>query len=160
ARRAVGSPHSSKHMDLLRSPQASQAEAIVPARAGRSAPLYLSNVGHGPGVQEDVPAQYWKQLWRIKWMVGGFAALGVGLGLALTAVQTPIYRARTTLELQSINQNYLDMKSIDPVGGNDSLETFLQTQIQLLASEGLLDRTGQKLKEVNPPTLTPPQPAE
>jgi capsular exopolysaccharide synthesis family protein len=142
-------------MDLLRSPQA---ESTVPARAGRPAPLYLSSVGSGPGVQEDVPAQYWKQLWRIKWIVAAGSVLGVGLGLLIAALQTPIYRAVTTLELQSINQNYLDMKSIDPVGGNDSLETFLQTQIQLLSSEGLLDRTSQKLKESNPPMLTPPTP--
>ena len=66
-------------------------------------------------------------------------------------VQTPLYRTKAVLELQTLNQNYLDMKAIDPVGGNDSLETFLQTQIQLLSSQSLLWRTVQKLKESNPP---------
>ena len=113
----------------------------------------------GPMAQEDVPAQYWKQLWRIKWAVAGFAAAGVAIGLAVAALQTPIYRTKTVLELQTLNQNYLDMKSIDPVGGNDSLETFLQTQIQLLSSTSLLTRTVQKLQESNPPALSIPQPA-
>jgi ABC-type antimicrobial peptide transport system permease subunit len=50
------------------------------------------------------------------------------------------------------------MRSIDPVAGNDSLDTFLQTQIQLLGSEGLMQRTVQKLLESNPPVVTSPKP--
>ncbi len=110
-------------------------------------------------MQEDVPARYWKQLWRIKWIVMAFAAAGIGVGLLIAAFQTPIYRAKAVLELQSINQNYMDMKSIDPVGGNDSLETFLQTQIQLLSSESLMSRAIQKVQETNPPQLPMPVPA-
>src|SRR5262249_5556727 len=107
---AVSSSLKRNHMDLLRSPQA---DGSLPARASRPVPLHLSTMAHGPSVQEDLPAQYWKQLWRIKWFVAGCAVLGIGVGLLIAAFQTPIYRARTTLELQSINQNYLDMKAID-----------------------------------------------
>jgi succinoglycan biosynthesis transport protein ExoP len=109
--------------------------------------------------QEDVPAQYWTQLWRIKWMVAGCAAAGIGIGLLAAAFQTPLYRTKAVLELQTLNQNYLDMKSIDPVGGNDSLETFLQTQIQLLSSQSLLSRTVEKLQETNPPAIPVAVPA-
>ena len=92
-------------------------------------------------------------------MVAGCAAAGVAIGLVVAALQTPLYRTKAVLELQTLNQNYLDMKAIDPVGGNDSLETFLQTQIQLLSSQSLLWRTVQKLKESNPPAIPLPSPA-
>jgi capsular exopolysaccharide synthesis family protein len=140
-------------MDLLRSPQA---EGLVPSRPARPAPLYLNAVPE-PAVPEDVPAQYWRQLWRIKWVVLGCAAAGIGIGLIVAAFQTPVYRAKTVLELQTLNQNYLDMKGIDPIGGQDSLETFLQTQIQLLYSSTLLGRTAQKIQEATPPAVAIPQ---
>jgi capsular exopolysaccharide synthesis family protein len=92
-------------------------------------------------------------------MVAGCAAAGVAVGLAVAALQMPLYRTKAVLELQTLNQNYLDMKAIDPVGGNDSLETFLQTQIQLLSSQSLLSRTVQKLRESNPPSIPLPSPA-
>src|SRR4051812_310020 len=145
-----------KQMDLLHSPQA---DGLVPVRPGRPAPMYLTNPALGTVVPEDVPAQYWRHLWRMKWVVAGCAAAGVAVGLAVAALQTPIYRTKAVLELQTLNQNYLDMKSIDPVGGNDSLETFLQTQIQLLSSRSLLSRTVQKLQESNPPEIPLPSPA-
>src|SRR5262249_24010445 len=126
-------------------------------RSHRLAPTYtLQN--SSATTQEDLPSQYWQQLWSIKWLVVVFAAAGIGVGLLIAALQTPIYRARTSLELQMLNQNYLDMRSIDPVAGNDSLDTFLQTQIQLLSSHGLIQRTIEKVLEGKPETITSPQP--
>jgi capsular exopolysaccharide synthesis family protein len=122
-----------------------------------SAPLYeVNGVWGAPPAEPDIPAQYWNQIWRAKWIIAGCAVAGVAIGLFLSTVQTPLYRARTSLELQSLNQNYLDMRSIDPVAGNDNLETFLQTQIQLLSSETLVKRAVQQVVEHNPPTVTAP----
>src|SRR5690349_25084135 len=137
-------------MDLLRSPQA---DSLVPARPARPAPLYLNAIPE-QAVSEDLPSQYWRQLWRIKWMVAGCAAAGIFIGLVIAAFQTPIYRTKAVLELQTLNQNYLDMKGLDPTGGQDSLETFLQTQIQLLNSASLLGRTAQKVQESAAPEVS------
>lgn len=128
----------------------------MPARPARPAPLYVNAVPE-QALPEDVPAQYWKQLWRIKWMVIGCSVAGIVLGLVIAAFQTPIFRAKTVLELQTVNQNFLDMKGIDPVGGQDGLETFLQTQIQLLSSNSLLTRTMLKVQESTPPEVKVPQ---
>ena len=83
-------------MDLLHSPQA---DGLVPVRPGRPAPLYLTNPALRTSVPEDVPAHYWRQLWRMKWMVAGFAMAGVAIGLIAAALQTPLYRTKAVLEL-------------------------------------------------------------
>jgi succinoglycan biosynthesis transport protein ExoP len=143
-------------MDLLRSPGNDRGDSLLAMRPAPPAPRYIDATTYKP--EEDLPAQYWAQLWRIKWMVAGCAAAGLALGLVIAALQTPIYRAKTSLELQSPNQNYLDMPSINPVAQNENLETFLQTQIQLLGSQSLLERTVQKVQAANPPVVTAPQP--
>jgi capsular exopolysaccharide synthesis family protein len=140
-------------MDLLRSPQA---EGFVPARPARPTPLY-ANAAPELAVSEDVPAQYWRQLWRIKWLVLGGAIFGIATGIVVAAFQTPVYRAKAVIELSTLNQNYLDMKGLDPTGGQDSLETFLQTQIQLLYSSSLLGRTAQKVQDNTPAEVKIPQ---
>jgi capsular exopolysaccharide synthesis family protein len=144
-------------MELIRSSDIDHADALLPGQP-RAIPPYDKDPRSGPAAQEDLPGQYWKQLWRIKWIVAGCAAAGVGVALFIASLQTPIYRARVSLELQSLNQNYLDMRSIDPNAGTDNLETFLQTQIQLLGSDSLLQRTVEKVQESNPTVITSPTP--
>src|ERR1700746_590249 len=40
-----------------------------------------------------------------------FAALGLLAAILITLLQTPIYRARTSIEIQDFNENFLDIKS-------------------------------------------------
>jgi len=74
--------------------------------------------------------------------------LGLLLSVLVTVPQTPVYQARASLEVQDINQNFLNLKQMSPVndtGGNDAL-TDIQTQLKILQSETLIERTTQKLR--------------
>jgi polysaccharide biosynthesis transport protein len=75
--------------------------------------------------------------------------LGAFGGILLALPQTSVYRARTALEIQDLNENFLNIKQVSPVSNGDSSTalTDIQTQIRLLKSESLFKRVSAKLKE-------------
>jgi succinoglycan biosynthesis transport protein ExoP len=80
---------------------------------------------------------------------GAVLLMAAVCGLAAWLVslwQRPVYQARTSLEIQAFNENYLNIREIDPTTDNGvySPET-LQTQIKILQEGALLDRVVDKL---------------
>ena len=98
---------------------------------------------------------YWRILQRRKGTVILVAFVGLLIGVLVTLPQTPVYQAHTSLEIQDINQNFMNAKDISPVNdtGSYTALTDIQTQIKILQSETLLDRTVQKLRAVKPADL-------
>jgi polysaccharide biosynthesis transport protein len=86
--------------------------------------------------------RYWRTLQRHKLAVMLITFTGGLTGVLLTLPQTPIYRARTTLEIQDLNDNFLNIKQVFPVseGNNSTIAADIETQIRLLQSEGLMKR--------------------
>ncbi len=92
--------------------------------------------------------EYWRILRRHKgtWIVFAFA--GALIGVLITLPQTPIYQARTSVEIVGLNDNFLNFRQASPVNeGSTTPETSdIQTQIKILQSESLLERVYDKLK--------------
>jgi len=67
--------------------------------------------------------------------------LGLLLAVSLGLFQRPIYRARTSLAIQDLNENFLNLKE-DPTAINPAgpAESYFQTQVQILQSDSLLQR--------------------
>jgi uncharacterized protein involved in exopolysaccharide biosynthesis len=59
----------------------------------------------GPGLLE-----YWRILNRRKGTVILIAFVGLALGVLITLPQTPVYQAKAVLEVQNINENFMNMK--------------------------------------------------
>jgi succinoglycan biosynthesis transport protein ExoP len=66
---------------------------------------------------------------------------GITIGCFITAIQPRSYRARASLEIQSLNDNFLNMKQVLPVDETDVPGTFsdLQTQIKIIQSDSVRD---------------------
>ena len=81
------------------------------------------------------------------------ALLGLVLSVVLNFDVLPLYQARTSLDIQSINSDFLNMRSVAPTGdvAATSGESYVQTQIKLLQSTTLLDRTVDRLKAESHP---------
>src|SRR5690242_10916170 len=82
-----------------------------------------------------------------------FASLsGLLLGILVTIPQTPAYQARTSLEVQDIDKDFLNLNQVNPVAEANPITALsdLQTQIKILQSEVLSDRTIEKLKTASP----------
>ena len=98
--------------------------------------------------------EYYRILCRRKGTLILITVVGGLIAVLLTVPQTPIYQASTSLEIQGINDNFLDLKDVDPTStGNYSGESYIRTQIQILRSKSLVDRVIGELRLVEgPPT--------
>ena len=64
-----------------------------------------------------------------------------------TLPETPIYRAHATLEVQGINENFLNMKDVSPTATSGMMDPTadILTQVKLLESQSLRERAATKL---------------
>ena len=103
---------------------------------------------------------YWKLLKRHKWTILLMAFLGALAGLLVALPQTKVYRSQTTLEIQSLNENLLNTRDVDPSassGDSYSAEIDLPTQVKILQSDTLISRVLTRLKlDRNPDVLKQP----
>jgi len=100
---------------------------------------------NAPAGNYDSLLDYWHVLFRHRVTLLRFALGGLLAAIVISLVQTPIYRVRTSLEIQSTN--FLEMKgSNDSAGSYASPESYVETQVKLLQSESLLEDVIDKLK--------------
>src|SRR5581483_4062355 len=105
---------------------------------------------------------YWRMIRRRKGTLLIFAVVGALVGYLITIPQTPIYRARTSLEIVSLNQNFMNLKEGNPVADSGAAadSTDIQTQIKILQSASLLKRVEKKLQAAQLPAAPPTRVAE
>ena len=92
--------------------------------------------------------EYWQILRRRKGTLILIVFLGLLASLLFTIPQTPVYRARGSIEIQNVNQNFLNTRNVSPTaddGASEAPGSDLQTQAKILQSESLLDRVVAKL---------------
>jgi succinoglycan biosynthesis transport protein ExoP len=92
--------------------------------------------------------EYLQILRRRKGTLILIAFLGLLASLLLTLPQTPIYQARASIEIQNLNENFLNMRNISPTADDRSSYapgSDLNTQAKILQSESLLERVVAKL---------------
>lgn len=105
-----------------------------------------------PLERDPDPAQgsllyYTGLLRKHKWTLLAAAFIGAALGYLVTLAQTPVYRARVSLEILPLNENFLNMRDVSPTAGTPySPEVDLQTHAKLLQSESVLAAVIEKLK--------------
>jgi succinoglycan biosynthesis transport protein ExoP len=107
------------------------------------------------GDQQSSFHEYLRIINRRKGTIILVAVLGLLAGVLITLPQTPVYQARTTIEIQEMNENFLNMKQVTPVseGGIYATLADIQTQIKILQSSTLLERVVEKLKVKGPADL-------
>ena len=67
--------------------------------------------------------EYWRIIQRRKGSVIVITCLGMLAGLLYTLPQTPVYRATTLIEVQAMNEDFLNMRNVNPTatqGGGDT----------------------------------------
>src|ERR1035438_8925391 len=87
--------------------------------------------------------EYWHMLRRRKGSLFLTASLGLLAGVLLTLLQTPVYEARTSLEIQNLNENFLNMRDVNPTSNEGATQPQgldLQTQISVLQSDSVLEQ--------------------
>jgi succinoglycan biosynthesis transport protein ExoP len=88
---------------------------------------------------------YWEGIRRYKLMILAFVAMGAIGGLILSFLQTPMYRAHTSLEVEDLNENFQNLKDTDPTAQIPSAESYFQTQVKILQSREMIELVIDKL---------------
>ena len=87
---------------------------LPPGRSGELLPSdgslmsQYSNYGYQRANQRG-PMDYWNAIRRWKWTVITWAIIGVGVGLLATLIEPRRYEGKATLEVQDLNDNFLDI---------------------------------------------------
>ncbi len=121
---------------------------VRPATAGG---LHL---GHFKGMAEkgqeksdSLLFEYARLFKRRRWLILLFTLAGAALGWLTTIGVQPVYRSRISLDIQNLNSDFLDMKAVSQTGNEGgSSEAYVQTQIKLLQSDTLRERTVEAIK--------------
>lgn len=92
--------------------------------------------------------EYYRTLTRHWRQVVLFGLIGFLASFLINFRTLPIYRSRTSLDIQMLNSDFMGMHAVAPTGDGSgtSGETYVQTQIKLLESDTLLDNTVARLK--------------
>lgn len=76
------------------------------------------------------------------------ASVGLLTSFLLTLPQKPVYQARASLEIRDLNENFLNMRDVNPTTddpGQSTAESDLQTQVKILQSDTVLEGVIAKL---------------
>lgn len=109
----------------------------------------LPDTGQAAPEERDRLLDYLQRLSRHKLALLTAAAFGVLVAIGFCMTQPPLYETTTTIELQGVNENFLDMRRVDPNSADYGADTYVQTQIKLLQSTSLRDRVVERLRNAN-----------
>lgn len=138
-------------------------EIAIPAQAAES--YYGPDRGQESYPQDapDEPdrsglVEYWRILRRRKGTLILITGIGLLAAILVTLPQTPIYQAKTSMEVLELNQNFMNMQNAQQVneGASWNLMTDLQTQIKILQSDVIRQRTLEALKAGKTSTKSEP----
>jgi succinoglycan biosynthesis transport protein ExoP len=140
---------------FLPSPLFSQGKGIVSANYMEVPYSAAPDLGEEP--QSAGLLEYWRILRRRKGTLIVLASVGAVIGFLVTLPQTPIYQVHSSLEIVSLNQNFLNMKESNPLSdsGSSADSVDIQTQIKILQSASLQERVINKLHAAGLPASEP-----
>jgi capsular exopolysaccharide synthesis family protein len=100
---------------------------------------------------------YWRILSRRAGLLIALATAGLLAGVLAGLVQSPVYRAHSSIEIQSVNPEFLNMKEVSPLADFSPVGELadIQTQIKILQSETLIKSTLDKLGISSAAALNP-----
>lgn len=89
---------------------------------------------------------YLQTFWRRKRALSVFLSIGFAAGMAVTLIQTPGYRARATVEIQDMDEDFPTIREGAAPPKTYSALADIKTQIEILRSKALIKRTLAKLR--------------
>jgi uncharacterized protein involved in exopolysaccharide biosynthesis len=103
----------------------------------------FANEGHF----ESLGGEYFRTFSRHHKLILVCGLTGVAISFLLNIHSLPLYRTRTSLDIRTLNSDFMGIRSVATTGDNTAAEadTNLQTQIKLLQSDTLLRETSENI---------------
>jgi capsular exopolysaccharide synthesis family protein len=85
-------------------------------------------------------------LWRGKATIAGVAIIGLLIGLGISFLVPPTYRARTSMQIEGFNNDQFS-REVNPISSlpNSTPENYIQNEVKLIESDTLAKRVADKL---------------
>lgn len=129
---------------LLRS---ASAAALPAASTFRQFPQDSHESGEQPFWRRGVVGTLVRR-WRL---VAVCTAIGLLCGVASVLATPPVYRARTSLQLEAYNETFLQhVTPVRPILDNAPAESYVRNQLSVLQSEALARRVAEQLERYQP----------
>jgi capsular exopolysaccharide synthesis family protein len=97
--------------------------------------------------------EYWRIVWKYKWLILALVAVSLACGVAITLMTPKVYTAATTLEIDRETTNVVGMGDVTPMDKLSRDQEFFQTQYGLLKSYSLAQRVAQSENLANDPAF-------
>src|SRR5258705_8705991 len=100
------------------------------------------------GSQSWSGAECLRILYRRKATILCVTGLGILVSALIAAGQPRLYQSRASLEVQGPNENFLNLRDVYPGGTSiaDAAGGYMQTQVELLQQDSLIERAARKLR--------------
>jgi len=85
-------------------------------------------------------------IWRGKMTIAGVAMVGLLIGLGISFLMPPTYRARTSMQIEGFNNDQFS-REINPISSlpNSTPENYIQNEVKLIESDTLAQRVADEL---------------
>ena len=107
----------------------------------------------GEGNQGVRLLEYWRIVYKYKWLILAIVAISLAGGVATTLLTPKVYTASTTLEIDREASNVVGMGDVEPMDKLSRDQEFFQTQYGLLKSFSLAARVAQSENLANDPAF-------
>src|SRR5579859_3720964 len=115
-------------------------DSLLPSRPGTTGDRMADD-------QWSSPVQCLTALYRRKGTVLLAGLAGVLIATLVSLAQPRLYRSVATLEIQGVNENFLNLRDIDPNAAPSATtnEVYVKTQGDILQQDSLIEQAAQKL---------------
>jgi capsular exopolysaccharide synthesis family protein len=127
--------------------------AVLPARHSAAGESLADRWGSEPasgGLHIDVRAT-WAALYRNRKLIAATVAVAVIIGIAIIYLSTPIFQAKTAIQIDQQSTKVLQGDDVAPSDASQDTDRFLQTQLDIIQSRSLADRVARDLGLYNSP---------
>lgn len=89
-----------------------------------------------------------RTLYRRRSTVAWITCLGILATMIISMVQPRLYQSQASLEIQQVNENFLNFRDIYPTAASsaDASGVYLQTQAEILQQDSLIEEVARKLR--------------
>src|SRR5665213_1476836 len=108
-------------------------DPIVPVSSRARVPVSGDPPPYYPVSPQRQLVEYWSVIRSNLLLLGLLALAGLVAGWLAMTVQRPLYRAKTALDIRSLNENFLNPREGSSTGTTQSIlpESYIQTEIKI-----------------------------
>lgn len=111
----------------------------------------------GDDHQWNSPAECFHTLLRRKGVIASITLAGIAVAVLVSLAEPRVYRAAATLEVQGLNENFLNLRDVDPAAAPaiTTNDIYVKTQAEILRQDAVIEPVIEKLKLTERPEFQP-----